>query len=66
VKAIVVRSPGATVDAEELARWVGEKLSSFKVPAHWEFRDDPLPRNAAGKVMKHVLTGDAENTFVEE
>jgi len=25
-----------------------------------------LPRNATGKIMKHVLLGEAENTFVEE
>ena len=23
-------------------------------------------RNATGKIMKHVLTGEGENTFVEE
>jgi acyl-CoA synthetase (AMP-forming)/AMP-acid ligase II len=66
VKAIVVLTPGARLDPEELGAWVGEVLAPFKVPAHWEFRDEPLPRNAVGKVMKHVLSGDAENTFVEE
>ena len=30
-----------------------------------EIRTEPLPRNASGKIMKHVLAG-AENTFVEE
>jgi acyl-CoA synthetase (AMP-forming)/AMP-acid ligase II len=35
------------------------------VPTHWEVRGE-LPRNATGKVLKHVLTGDAESTFVEE
>ena len=65
VKAIVVPDPGATPDPQELAAWVGEALAAYKVPAHWEFLDAPLPRNAAGKVMKHVLTG-SQNTFVEE
>ena len=46
--------------------FVAEKLAYFKVPAYIEVRRDRLPRNAAGKVMKHVLTGHAENTFVEE
>jgi hypothetical protein len=32
----------------------------------WELRDEALPRNASGKVLKHVLAGDAENTFLEE
>ena len=45
---------------------VGEKLAKFKVPSYVEVRDEPLPRNATGKVMKHVLTGDGENNFVEE
>ena len=66
VKAIVVAAPGERPDEATLAAWVGEKLASYKVPAHWEFRSESLPRNAAGKVMKNVLTGDAENTFVEE
>ena len=43
-----------------------ETLSSYKVPAHVELRTEPLPRNATGKIMKHVLSGEAENTFVEE
>ena len=66
VKAAVVVAPGAAVDARALAAWVGETLASYKVPAHWELRREALPRNAAGKVMKHVLRGDAKNTFTEE
>jgi acyl-CoA synthetase (AMP-forming)/AMP-acid ligase II len=66
VKAIVVCAPGARPDPAALAAWVGETLAPFKVPAHWELRSEPLPRNAAGKVMKHVLAGLAENRFVEE
>jgi acyl-CoA synthetase (AMP-forming)/AMP-acid ligase II len=66
VKAIVVPRPGATLDFEALARFVGETLAPFKVPAVWEVRVEPLPRNAAGKVLKNVLTGEAENRFVEE
>ena len=54
------------IDTAELGRFVADRLAHFKVPAHWEVRSEPLPRNAAGKVLKHVLTGDAENTFVEE
>jgi long-chain acyl-CoA synthetase len=65
VKAIVVPAAGAHVDAEELARWVGEALAYFKVPAHWEVRSEPLPRNATGKVLKEVLRGEAA-AFVPE
>jgi acyl-CoA synthetase (AMP-forming)/AMP-acid ligase II len=49
-----------------LAAFVGEKLAPFKVPSHWEIRDTPLPRNATGKVLKQVLTGEGESQFVEE
>ncbi|UCE87702.1 MAG: long-chain fatty acid--CoA ligase, partial [Deltaproteobacteria bacterium] len=66
VKAIVVPEPDAPRDPAPLARFVGETLAYFKVPSHWEFRDEPLPRNAAGKVMKHVLVGESENPFVED
>ena len=32
----------------------------------WEIRTAALPRNAAGKVLKHVLSGETESAFVEE
>jgi acyl-CoA synthetase (AMP-forming)/AMP-acid ligase II len=66
VKAIVVPAEGAIPDPDELAAWVAETLAPYKVPAHWEVRAEPLPRNAAGKVLKNVLLGTAENAFVEE
>ncbi len=49
-----------------LAVFVGETLAAYKVPAHWELRAESLPRNAAGKVLKNVLAGAAQNQFVEE
>jgi long-chain acyl-CoA synthetase len=66
VKAFVVPVAGAVADPEALARWVGERLAYFKVPAHWELRSEPLPRNATGKVLKAVLTDGAVNPFAEE
>ncbi len=66
VKAIVVPAPGESLDTEGLARWVADALAYFKVPAHWEVRAEPLPRNATGKVLKLVLLGESENTFLEE
>jgi acyl-CoA synthetase (AMP-forming)/AMP-acid ligase II len=66
VLAVVVPVAGRTLDVEELADFVGEKLAKYKVPAHWEIREEPLPRNAAGKVLKNVIAGDVENTFIEE
>ena len=66
VKAIVVPVEGASLDSGDLRRFVADRLATFKVPAHWEVRREPLPRNAAGKVLKNVLTGHAENPFLEE
>jgi long-chain acyl-CoA synthetase len=66
VKAIVVLEPGATVDTDELARFAGETLSPYKVPTAWDLRREPLPRNASGKVLKIVLTGEAEAPAGEE
>ena len=54
------------IDAEVLAAHCSSAFASFKVPTAWEIREEPLPRNATGKVLKNVLTGEAGNDFVEE
>jgi acyl-CoA synthetase (AMP-forming)/AMP-acid ligase II len=66
VKAIVVPAPGAAPDPDELRRFVAERLAYFKVPAHFELRSAPLPRNAAGKVMKRALLAGGEGALQEE
>lgn len=67
VKAIVVPvDPSTPPELEALERWVGDALAYYKVPAHWELRAEPLPRNAAGKVIKPVLLGESENPFLAE
>jgi acyl-CoA synthetase (AMP-forming)/AMP-acid ligase II len=55
VAAVVVPRAGATVTADELRAHVGERLASFKVPAHVTVASRPLPRNPAGKVLKRDL-----------
>ena len=50
----------------ELKDWVADALADIKVPAHWELRTEPLPRNATGKVLKRVLRGVADYDYVEE
>jgi acyl-CoA synthetase (AMP-forming)/AMP-acid ligase II len=54
VAAAVVLRPGATVPTDELRRWVGAGLASFKVPAVVVVRDE-LPMTETGKVQKHLL-----------
>jgi acyl-CoA synthetase (AMP-forming)/AMP-acid ligase II len=66
VKAVVVPEPGGAPDADSLAAWCAEKLAGFKVPSLWDIRSEPLPRNAAGKIVKNVLTGEAAGTGIEE
>jgi acyl-CoA synthetase (AMP-forming)/AMP-acid ligase II len=66
VKAIVVPAQGEKVDPEVLLAHCAETLAPYKLPGLWEVRDEPLPRNPAGKVLKAVLTGDADNAFVED
>jgi acyl-CoA synthetase (AMP-forming)/AMP-acid ligase II len=66
VRAVVVPVAGVTLTPDELGAWCAEVLSYFKVPAHWDIRDEPLPRNASGKVVKQVLLDGEPLTFVEE
>lgn len=54
VKACVVPRAGATVDTEDLRRWVGARLAKFKVPREVAVLDT-LPRNPNGKVIKSAL-----------
>jgi long-chain acyl-CoA synthetase len=55
VGAVVVLRPGAKVSADELSAHVRNRLAGFMVPTHIWFRDEPLPRNPAGKVLKREL-----------
>jgi long-chain acyl-CoA synthetase len=55
VGAIVQLRPGASVTEDDLAAHVRSHLAGFKVPTHFWFRDEPLPRNPAGKVLKREL-----------
>ena len=66
IRAIVVARPGADLDVEDLRTFCAESLAYYKVPSHWEVRSEPLPRNATGKLLRNVLTGDAALDFVEE
>ena len=67
VKAILVARPGHAVDLDDLRRWVGAELAYYKVPTEWEVRDEPLPRNAGGKILKEPLrNAGADSGIVEE
>jgi long-chain acyl-CoA synthetase len=63
VKAIVRRVPGSSLSAEGVRAHVAAHMASFKVPEQVEFRDDPLPRNPAGKLLKNLLRGKGAVPF---
>jgi len=55
VGAVIVLRPGHKVTAEELSLHVRQRLAGFMVPTHIWFRQESLPRNPAGKVLKRTL-----------
>ena len=66
VMAIVVTNNKKNITQNDLAQWVSSKLADFKVPSKWKLINENLPRNASGKLMKHVLIDASKNTMVEE
>ena len=55
--AVVQLAPGAEASEEELKAWVRGRLAVFKTPVRIAFLDEPLPRNANGKILKKELKG---------
>ncbi|MEV0666331.1 class I adenylate-forming enzyme family protein [Actinomadura luteofluorescens] len=55
VGAVVVPRPGAAVSGRELREFLGGRIAAFKVPAHVWFREEGLPRNPGGKILKTRL-----------
>ena len=53
--AFVSLKPGMQVESEALRAFVRERLAAFKVPVDIHIRDEPLPRNANGKIVKTEL-----------
>ena len=55
VGAVVQLRPGSGATEEDLKAHVADRLAAFKVPVRFWFRDEPLPRNPAGKILKRDL-----------
>jgi long-chain acyl-CoA synthetase len=53
--AFVTLKPGSTVSEAELRAFVAARQAAFKVPVAVYFEDQPLPRNANGKILKTEL-----------
>lgn len=55
--AVVVRTDGAVVGAEELRDWVRARLRSAKTPEVVEFRSE-LPRTETGKLLRRTVLAE--------
>jgi len=54
VKAWIVLKPGETADEAEIKAFCKERLAAYKVPTHYEFRDE-LPKTTVGKILRREL-----------
>lgn len=61
VAAVVQVRNGFSGDADALRAHVAGVLAAFKVPRWIDVRREPLPRNAAGKVLKRELVAQAHS-----
>ncbi|MFM7536660.1 MAG: acyl-CoA synthetase [Acidimicrobiales bacterium] len=55
VVAVIQRRPGHVVSADEIVAHCRSQLAGYKKPKQVVFTDEPLPRNAAGKILKRDL-----------
>jgi len=51
----IYQKPGHALDPEDLRRHVGVHLAAYKVPSRVFVFDEPLPRNASGKLLRRAL-----------
>ncbi|MFD2673156.1 long-chain-fatty-acid--CoA ligase [Marinicrinis sediminis] len=54
VKAFIVPRENTSVHESQLDEWCRQRLAAYKVPRHYEFRDQ-LPKTIIGKVLKRAL-----------
>jgi acyl-CoA synthetase (AMP-forming)/AMP-acid ligase II len=57
---VIVLRPGAQAAPQDIRQFAKERLADFKVPQFIKFRDEPLPRNPGGKVLKPDLRKETE------
>jgi len=55
VGAVVVLDAAAGVTEDDLRAWCRAGMAGYKVPTQWVLREEVLPRNPSGKVLKREL-----------
>ena len=60
VGAVIVPAAGGRLDIDAVVSHCRAQLADFKVPQYVALRDDPLPRNPSGKVLKAQLREETE------
>jgi len=60
VGAVIVPLAGARLDADAVLSHCRSQLADFKVPQYLALREDPLPRNPGGKVLKAQLRDETD------
>jgi acyl-CoA synthetase (AMP-forming)/AMP-acid ligase II len=58
VGAVAVLRPGAAAGLAALRAHAGRELARFEQPARWWLRREPLPVNAAGKILRREIRAD--------
>lgn len=60
VGAVIVPLPGTAFEVGPVLEHLRASLADFKVPQFFVVRDEPLPRNPGGKVLKRPLREDTD------
>lgn len=55
VAAVLTAKPGTSIDVDVLIEYAQERLAGHKIPEYVVVADEPLPRNAGGKITKDEL-----------
>ena len=58
VGAVLVLEPGHELTLEELRAYLKDRIAPFKIPSHLWLRQQELPRNAGGKILKTRLRSE--------